>query len=703
MRFRRLAVRNFRAIETFEVEGLTDFIVIAGPNGSGKSCVLDAIRLLKSTYGGYNTNEVMQWFGEFQIDVAKKESLRQMFRDPARPVVIDADIELARGEIAYLEEHARELVEPIFWRRVLGARYDEYGWQASAFATLYEQYGEQREVEIARDAGRLTAECRLPLHRVRLEVSPEQGVTTHPSFAMQVVFQTFAPESLGIIDYYGASRTYAREGHTASVNLSVDNQKIQMRDRYLYNSQAKFSNVKAELAATWVQDLIAREAVGAGEQPASDLNDTMKELFQTFFPEKRYLGVLPTPDGQLEFPVEIGDGLRHDINELSSGEKEVVYGYLRLRNANPGNSVILLDEPELHLNPALLRGFPDFYHRQIGRARNNQLWLVTHSDALLRQAVGNPAYSVYHLGLATARDAGSENQATAVVGHADLEAATISLVGDLATYKPNAKVLILEGGGDSEFDVSFVTRLFPWFAKRVNCVSGGDKSRVRGLYETLSAAASEAGLANKFYAITDRDGETAERSGAHSLSWDVYHIENYLLEPRFLDQVTSTVMGRPRDESGELVLSALREAAKATIPDLVGERLRSGINAEIRRSVDLGRPSRQDQEDRLLSALGGTWERLAALREKLTPLEVEGRASEIREELLSAIESESWRSDFPGRPILKEYVRTALGSRVEYGAFLNLVLERMAEAGFEPPGMARALASVHPLRPGDSV
>ena len=46
--------------------------------------------------------------------------------------------------------------------------------------------------------------------------------------------------------------------------------------------------------------------------------------------------------------------------------KEVLFGYLRLRNSAPKYSVVLLDEPELHLNPALVRGLPQFYHRHLG-------------------------------------------------------------------------------------------------------------------------------------------------------------------------------------------------------------------------------------------------------------------------------------------------------------------------------------------------
>jgi AAA15 family ATPase/GTPase len=69
MKFHSLKIANLRAIRRFEINDLGSFVVIAGQNGSGKSCVFDAIRLLKSIYGGYSANEYHQWFGEFQINL----------------------------------------------------------------------------------------------------------------------------------------------------------------------------------------------------------------------------------------------------------------------------------------------------------------------------------------------------------------------------------------------------------------------------------------------------------------------------------------------------------------------------------------------------------------------------------------------------------------------------------------------------------
>lgn len=53
MRIRDLHIENFRAIKQLSLEELGDTVVIAGANGCGKTQVYHAIRLLKSTYGGY--------------------------------------------------------------------------------------------------------------------------------------------------------------------------------------------------------------------------------------------------------------------------------------------------------------------------------------------------------------------------------------------------------------------------------------------------------------------------------------------------------------------------------------------------------------------------------------------------------------------------------------------------------------------------
>ncbi|MBN9199767.1 MAG: AAA family ATPase [Microbacterium ginsengisoli] len=450
--------------------------MIAGQNGSGKSCVFDAVRLLKSLYGGYAANEYHQWFGEFAINLQDRKALRRMFRDPSRPLEVRAQLELSSAELEYIRRNVTELAFPVAWQQVTGQPTDHWSFSRVSVATQIAALRPQIDAVVQEFA--TAVQNAAAVQELAVLIQPTGELLVERSVIAQLAFQTYAPESLGTIEYHSASRAYTRQD-VGGINLDSRAFQDQRRQSSLYNWQAKYQNVKTELASSYIRDLIARESgVELGEE---SINETLSELFRTFFPDKRYDGVRPLDGGSLEFPVFFPGGGSHDIDELSSGEKEILYGYLRLRNATPRGSIILLDEPELHLNPGLLHGFADFYYRHLGVAQDNQLWLVTHSDTLLRQAVGNSNYRVFHM--TTASTAGFEvNQANPIHLNDELDRAVFDLVGDLAAYRPTAKVVILEGeaeGGDG-FDVHVVRRLFPDVAKRVNLVSGGSKVRVRG-------------------------------------------------------------------------------------------------------------------------------------------------------------------------------------------------------------------------------
>ena len=73
-------------------------------------------------------------------------------------------------------------------------------------------------------------------------------------------------------------------------------------------------------------------------------------------------------------------GDKFDINELSSGEKQLFLRTLAIKMLNPENSIILIDEPELSLHPKWQQKIVDVY-RKIGE--NNQIIIATHSPHIL--------------------------------------------------------------------------------------------------------------------------------------------------------------------------------------------------------------------------------------------------------------------------------------------------------------------------------
>ena len=104
--------------------------------------------------------------------------------------------------------------------------------------------------------------------------------------------------------------------------------------------------------------------------------------------------------------------------------------------------------------------------------------------------------------------------------------------------------------------------LFPTYERRMNFISGGNKATVRKLHEALERRID--GGTGLVFSIVDRDdSEMVEEEGEGRFTWDVYHIENYLLEPRIvLDVLKNTTLQETgfRDESE--VEAALRDIAK---------------------------------------------------------------------------------------------------------------------------------------------
>ena len=687
LKFHSLKIVNLRAIRRFEIDDLGSFVVVAGQNGSGKSCVFDAIRLLKSFYGGYLANEYHHWFGEFQINLQDRNSLKKLFRDVNAPIQIDATVSFSPEERDYIQDNVESVVQPIAWQEVTGQPVDY--WSFSRIAVAPQLLHVQPQLtEVTR---RLVAEVRSAvaneLHTLSLEIAPNGEIRIVPSTLVQVAFQAYAPDNLGVIEYHSASRSYSRQP-VGGIDLDVRNFEDQQRQQRLYNWQAKYQNVKTELAASYLRHIIARESGQGGS--GNDLNETLKELFSTFFPDKTYEGVRPQAHGSLEFPVRLSTGEVHDIDELSSGEKEILYGYLKLSNSTPNRSVILLDEPELHLNPSLLQGFADFYYRHLGVAQGNQLWLVTHSDTLLRQAVGNANYRVYQMVPATTSDS-TDNQAVEILTDDHVERVTIELVGDLASYRPHGKVVILEGRSENGFDVNMVRRLFPEFAQRVNLVSGGNKPRVRDLYAALQEAASQAGIRNRFFAIVDKDSETALEAdaGASEFSWDSYHIENYLLDSGSIRAaVESLLPGANPFASDDGVLYALQDCACELVDSLILVRLQNEVNSMFVTAINIkGPPNTASPAKDLLPSINSSVDRILDVGDELTADTLSQKAEVHRAILQRALESAEWSKEFPGRLVLRRFADKYLSGKINALLFSNLVLDKMVERSVKPEPM----------------
>ena len=410
--------------------------------------------------------------------------MRKVLRDKAKNAQVRVVVILHPTETEYLRSKADDIGE----RTAVGillpsVSFAEWRQRVQASGQRAQQVISQIESLAKSISTGLIKQLAATYHQGVVDILPNGSVSLSHNLVLQAVWSIYEPQSVGIVDYHGPQRHFSRE-NLGGVHLSLKTQEEGQRKSVLYNYAAKYANIKTQMATEYVIHALRQQ----GGRPLGRrelLSETLQELFHRFFPGKEFQGVTANDQGELEFAVTVQGGDKHDINDLSSGEKEILFGYLRLRNSAQRQSIILLDEPELHLNPKLIQGLPQFYEKYVGTDLDNQIWAVTHSDAFLREAISSSGTKVLHMREATPGLAG-KNQIQGITGRKEEENAILELIGDIAGYRPGGKIVVFEGE-ESEFDKRMTAKLFPSFDRKMNFVSGGSKATVRRLHQALDS------------------------------------------------------------------------------------------------------------------------------------------------------------------------------------------------------------------------
>ena len=689
MKISQLTVENIRGINLAVLDNLSDVVAIAGANGCGKSCLLDCVRLFKSQYGSYYANEQQMWWQEKSLNINDRASAIQVLRQKNRNGRILASVSLEDAEKDFIRSDTQRLTERLALLELfpgLRPQYAEglWNWRSVPELVRYERQVTEHTQSMQADIRR-----ELEGREIQGEVTIRRNGTLsiRPNRALTYIFTTFEPDHLGVIDFHAADRSYTYE-QVSNVNIRFSQKDDQWKNSAMYNLAQKYSNVKSALATESIRNLIAAKA-GGREGAEAQLTSTLRSIFSELIPGKRFDGPTPTVSGELEFPVHTA-GTSHDLNDLSSGEKEVVFGYLRTRARAARNSVIIVDEPELHLNPAMIRGLPTLYQKHIGSALNNQIWLVTHSDVFLRTAFYDSDMELFHMAVGV-REPGT-NQITRISQRSEFDRVCIDLIGDIANYRPDQPVLIVEG--QQQFDILVLRRLFAEELKGVNVLEAGGKAQVLQRQESLRESVKKAGQSKTILSITDSDGDRVSDERKGQYHWPAYHIENYLIEPKYIGLAIDSVTANAPGTTTLLYVKELVRVSKDQAASEIGRRsLVRGIKSRLNRNIRLN-PGRADQ-DLSASELRRQLEECksainAELSKALEGDNLEREVERQQQETAKVQEQEATPDALPGRDVLRKIAERATPNG-NYETLRNAILNEMARDGFQPPGMKTVL------------
>jgi len=185
-------------------------------------------------------------------------------------------------------------------------------------------------------------------------------------------------------------------GDWREINRLEDDLLRRRRRRYISNSSnyrnnSSFSslNLQFENNYTTVKQYLVNLITDKVFDTISERNQIILEKiqhsFKLFFPQKKFLEKLSRDNDMQDFRlmIENEDGSIVDLDQLSSGEREIIAFFTYLCTKAIDTSILIIDEPELHLHPkwqsiilyAIHKIFP-----------NVQLFLATHSSEIYQSA-----------------------------------------------------------------------------------------------------------------------------------------------------------------------------------------------------------------------------------------------------------------------------------------------------------------------------
>jgi AAA domain, putative AbiEii toxin, Type IV TA system len=316
------------------------------------------------------------------------------------------------------------------------------------------------------------------------------------------------------------------------------------------------------------RDEIARKAeilIKAGEQTMNlDFPDPLlpfKNAFSQLLAPKELL----EPEARQQELFYSYEGQQFPLSSLSSGEREVVNIVFDFLLRNPSHSIIIFDEPELHLHPELSYKLLQTL-QMVGE--NNQFIYCTHSPDIITASLENSVIFI-----APPKPTIS-NQAI-LVREDDETHEALQKIGQSIGIIALGKKLVLIEGSDSSLDKQvYGTILKNKFPNLVLVPSGGKE--VISSFSSIMASILERTIWGvDFFMLCDRDAvpfsvstSSLEVAGKGRLKiLRCYHLENYFLD----DNVLAGVFSMMESEDSwlrnpEKIRMKLRDIARQMIP-----------------------------------------------------------------------------------------------------------------------------------------
>jgi predicted ATPase len=587
MHLTHILIKNFRAIDHIEVDFEDAINVIVGPNAIGKTTIMEAIRLSKALLAprsGSEQTQVLHSLGASSPHIPQRLFMDVLARDPSSPITIATSYKLHDDEIAFLKMNEKAFASTLVQNR-LG---QFFSTPTAIIQHLSSAEGQEQlaEAEQALAEAVKTATTNRGWELVLTIDAQTQRIAGNDALGQLLLaaLDQRLPPYQSIFSYFPADRAFPAGEQPIQIGSQDTPTQIESHNS---QPQLKFARIKHTIITSLVQDEDSRAALEAD----------FRLIFAKLLTGRSFASIGIRPElGLVSIKVrDDNTGAIFDLDGMSAGEKGVIMTFLLIARSIAEHGMILFDEPELHLNPAVCRDILGFMLENYVKPKNMQAILCTHSPELLSSALDMPDCALLHLR--------SPSLITPVRPRdTDEVAAALRLLGASELDNLMYRGLLFVEGDD---DVGVLQAGFPDRLARYKVSQLGGRGEVEKYVVQLQSA--EAGGADlvRTGLIFDLDRQpTSLRSSkqVRITQWDRTCLENYFLDANVLTDFlkSSEYVINPVSNVGEvkrlLKELALRQVNVLAARDTFAALKYAGVGA---RSADLEGGEIPDIADRL--------------------------------------------------------------------------------------------------------
>jgi energy-coupling factor transporter ATP-binding protein EcfA2 len=370
------------------------------------------------------------------------------------------------------------------------------------------------------------------------------------------------------------------------------------------------------------------------------------------------------------------EGQTFPLDSLSSGEREVVNIVFDFILRNPSHSIVIFDEPELHLHPELSYKLLQTL-QTIGD--QNQFIFCTHSPEIITASLENSVVFI------SPPKATQGNQAIPVREDDDTHQALRLLGQSIGIVALGRRIVLVEGADTSLDKQLYGTILKSRFPNLVLVPSGG-KQVIQSFSTVVDAVLNRTIWGVEFFMLCDRDAvplhldPTVVERGANARLKVLprYHVENYFLDEHILAEVFKLMESQDSWLTDPKQIAAKLKELAADMVSYTAALMESASYRQAVGNVDVMPKGAHGKTSKDLSNLmeSRAKSEIARLEQALAPAKVSASVAERMDKIQQSLanDSDDWQKVIPGKQLLARFAALA---KIDVGRLKTLYVRQV--------------------------